>query len=343
MIVKPARRAFLHLAARAAALPALARVAGAQTYPARPVRLLVGFAAGGPSDISARLIGQWLSERLGQSFIIENRPGAGGNLATEAVVRASPDGYTLLETTSTNAWNTALYHNLTFDFSRDIVPVAGVCRYAGVIVVNPSVPATSVPELIAYAKANPGRLNMGSGGAGTPSHLYGELFKKMTGIDLLHVPFRGGGPAVVALLAGQVQIFFGTVSVSIDHIRSGRLRALGVTTRTRMAAGGRADRRFRARLRGKRLGRHRRAQEHARGNHRYAQQGSQCGPGRCRFQVAPRQPGSGGVRDVAGRSRPFHRRLYRKVGQADPDSGHQRGMMQHKPGSEIAADDPKAG
>jgi tripartite-type tricarboxylate transporter receptor subunit TctC len=236
MIVKPARRAFLHLAARAAALPALARAASAQAYPARPVRLLVGFAAGGPSDISARLIGQWLSERLGQSFIIENRPGAGGNLATEAVVRASPDGYTLLETTSTNAWNTALYHNLSFDFSRDIVPVAGVCRYAGVIVVNPSVPATSVPDLIAYAKANPGRLNMGSGGAGTPSHLYGELFKKMTGIDLLHVPFRGGGPAVVALLAGQVQVFFGTVSVSIDHIRSGRLRALGVTTRTRMDA-----------------------------------------------------------------------------------------------------------
>jgi len=234
MIVKPARRAFLHAAAGAAALPALARVASAQAYPARPVRLLVGFAAGGPSDISARLIGQWLSERLGQSFIIENRPGAGGNLATETVVRAPPDGYTLLETTSTNAWNTALYHNLTFDFSRDIAPVAGVCRYAGAIVVNPSVPATSVPELIAYAKANPGRINMGSGGAGTPSHLYGELFKKMTGIDLLHVPFRGGGPAVIALLAGQVQVFFGTVSVSIDHIRSGRLRALGVTTRTRM-------------------------------------------------------------------------------------------------------------
>ena len=245
MIVKPARRAFLHAAAGAAALPALARVASAQAYPARPVRLLVGFAAGGPSDISARLIGQWLSERLGQSFIIENRPGAGGNLATETVVRAPPDGYTLLETTSTNAWNTALYHNLTFDFSRDIAPVAGVCRYAGVIVVNPSVPATSVPELIAYAKANPGRINMGSGGAGTPSHLYGELFKKMTGIDLLHVPFRGGGPAVIALLAGQVQVFFGTVSAGA---RSDHPHAHG------RAAGRRANRRFRARLRGKRLG-----------------------------------------------------------------------------------------
>jgi tripartite-type tricarboxylate transporter receptor subunit TctC len=234
MIVKPTRRRFVHLATAAAALPGPARVALAQAYPARPVRLIVGFAAGGPSDISARLIGQWLSERLGVSFIIENRPGAGGNLATETVVRAPPDGYTLLETTSTNAWNTALYHNLAFDFIRDITPVAGVCRYAGVIVVNPSFPATTVPELIAYASANPGRINMGSGGAGTPSHLYGELFKKMTGVDLLHVPFRGGGPAVIALLAGQVQIFFGTVSVSIDHIRSGKLRALGVTTRTRM-------------------------------------------------------------------------------------------------------------
>jgi len=234
MIVKLPRRRFLHLAAGAAALPALTRVARAQAYPIRPVRLIVGFAAGGPSDISARLIGQWLSERLGQSFVIENRPGAGGNLATETVVRAPPDGYTLLETTSTNAWNTALYHNLSFDFIRDIAPVAGVCRYAGVVAVNPSVPAATVPEFIAYAKVNPGQINMGSGGAGTPSHLYGELFKKMTGVELLHVPFRGGGPAVIALLAGHVQVFFGTVSVSIDHIRSGKLRPLGVTTRTRM-------------------------------------------------------------------------------------------------------------
>ncbi len=198
------------------------------------MRLIVCFAAGGPSDITARLIGQWLSERLGQSFIIENRPGAGGNLATEMVVRARPDGYTLLEATSTNAWNVALYRNLSFDFIRDLAPVAGVCRYAGVMVVNPSVPAETVPEFIVYAKANPGKINMGSGGAGTPSHLYGELFKKMTGVELVHVPYRGGGPAVIDLLSGQVQVFFGTVSVSIDHIRSGKLRALGVTTSTRM-------------------------------------------------------------------------------------------------------------
>ena len=198
------------------------------------MRLIVGFAAGGPADISARLIGQWLSERLGQTFIIENRPGAGGNLATEMVVRARPDGYTLLEASSTNAWNTTLYRNLSFDFIRDIAPVASLCRYAGVMVVNQSVPADTVPEFIAYAKANPGKMSMGSGGAGAPSHLYGELFKKLTGVDLVHVPFRGGGPAVIALLGGQVQVFFGTVSGSIDHIRAGKLRPLGVTTGTRM-------------------------------------------------------------------------------------------------------------
>lgn len=232
--MKLPRRKFLDLAAGAVALPVVARVARAQAYPTRPVRLIVCFAAGGPSDITARLIGQWLSERLGQSFIIENRPGAGGNIATEMVVRARPDGYTLLEATSTNAWNVALYRNLSFDFIRDLAPVAGVCRYAGVMVVNPSIPAETVPEFIVYAKANPGKINMGSGGAGTPSHLYGELFKKMTGLELVHVPYRGGGPAVIDLLSGQVQVFFGTVSVSIDHIRSGKLRALGVTTSTRM-------------------------------------------------------------------------------------------------------------
>jgi tripartite-type tricarboxylate transporter receptor subunit TctC len=233
--MKLPRRRFLHLAAGAAALPASAHVARAQAYPARPVHLIVGFAAGGPSDITARLIGQWLSERFAQSFIVENRPGAGGNLATEMAARARPDGYTLLEATSTNAWNATLYSNLTFDFIRDIVPVAGICRYAGVMAVNPSVPAKTVPEFVAYAKANPGKINMASGGTGTPSHLYGELFKKMTGVDLVHVPYRGGGPAVVALLAAQVEVFFGTVSGVIAHIRSGKLRPLGVTTATRMA------------------------------------------------------------------------------------------------------------
>ena len=195
---------------------------------------MVGFAAGGPADICARLVGQWLSERLGQTFIIENRPGAGGNLATEMVVRAPPDGYTLLEASSTNAWSASLYRNLSFDFGRDIAPVASLCRYAGVLVVNPSVPANTVPEFIAYAKANPGKLGMGSGGVGAPSHLYGELFQKSTGVELIHVPFRGGGPAVIALLGGQVQVFFGTVSGSIDHIRAGKLRPLGVTSGTRM-------------------------------------------------------------------------------------------------------------
>jgi tripartite-type tricarboxylate transporter receptor subunit TctC len=233
-MMKLRRRQFLQLAAGAAALPAVMRVARAQAYPTRPVRLIVGFAAGGPADISARLIGQWLSERLGQTFIIENRPGAGGNLATEMVVRARPDGYTLLEASSTNAWNTTLYRNLSFDFIRDIAPVASLCRYAGVMVVNQSFPADTVPEFIAYAKANPGKISMGSGGAGAPSHLYGELFKKLTGVDLVHVPYRGGGPAVIALLGGQVQVFFGTVSGSIDHIRAGTLRPLGVTTGTRM-------------------------------------------------------------------------------------------------------------
>jgi tripartite-type tricarboxylate transporter receptor subunit TctC len=228
------RRKFLHLGASGAALPVLARAAGAQAYPTRPVRLIVGFAAGGPGDITARLIGQWLSERLGQTFIIENRPGAGSNLGTEMVVRARPDGYTLLEATSTNAWNATLYSNLGFDFLRDIAPIAGVCRYAGVMVVNPSLPVQTLGEFIDYAKANPGRINMGTGGGGSPSHLYGELFKKMTGVDLVHVPFRGGGPAVLALLGGQVQVFFGTVSVSIEYIRSGRLRPLGVTSSARL-------------------------------------------------------------------------------------------------------------
>jgi tripartite-type tricarboxylate transporter receptor subunit TctC len=232
--MKLPRRKFLNLAAGAAALPTMPRIASALDYPTRPVHLIVGFAAGGPGDISARLIGQWLSERFGQSFVIENRLGASGNLATEMAVRARPDGYTLLQATATNAWNATLYDNLSFNFIRDIAPVAGVARQGGVLVVNPSLPTKTVAEFVAYAKTNPGKINMGSGGAGTPAHLYGELFKIMTGVDLVHVPFRGGAPAVVALLGGQIQAFFGPVSVSLEHIRSGKLRALGVTTATRM-------------------------------------------------------------------------------------------------------------
>jgi len=232
--MKTPRRKFLHLAAGAAALPALPHVASALDYPTRPVHLLVGFAAGGPLDTSARLIGQWLSERLGQPFVIENRPGAGSNLATEIVARAPPDGYTLLEASAANAWNAALYDNLSFNFIRDIVLVAGVRRAAGVMEVNPSVPVRTVPEFIAYAKANPGKINMATGGAGSAPHLYGELFKMMTGVDLVTVNYRGSAPALADLIAGQVQVTFDVVISSIGHIRAGKLRPLGVTTAARL-------------------------------------------------------------------------------------------------------------
>ena len=232
--MKLPRRKFLHLAAGAAALPALPRVASALDYPTRPVHLLVGFAAGGPLDTSARLIGQWLSERLGQPFVIENRPGAGSNLATEIVARAPPDGYTLLEASAANAWNAVLYDNLSFNFIRDIALVAGVRRAAGVMEVNPSVPVRTVPEFIAYAKANPGKINMATGGAGSAPHLYGELFKMMAGVDLVTVNYRGSAPALPDLIAGQVQVMFDVVISSIGHIRAGKLRPLGVTTTARL-------------------------------------------------------------------------------------------------------------
>ena len=232
--MKLPRRKFLHLAAGAAALPALPRVASALDYPTRPIHLLVGFAAGGPLDTSARLIGQWLSERLGQPFVIENRPGAGSNLATEIVARAPPDGYTLLEASAANAWNAALYDNLSFNFIRDIALVAGVRRAAGVMEVNPSVPVRTVPEFIAYAKANPGKINMAAGGAGSAPHLYGELFKMMAGVDLVTVNYRGSALALPDLIAGQVQVMFDVVISSIGHIRAGKLRPLGVTTTTRL-------------------------------------------------------------------------------------------------------------
>ena len=228
------RRNFLHLTAGAATLPAVSRIAWAQAYPTRPVRILVGYAAGGPLDISARLIAQWLSERLGQQFIIENRPGAASNIATEAVVRARPDGYTLLQASASNAWNAALYDNLSFNFIRDIAPIATVRRAAGVMEVNPSVPVRTVPEFIAYAKANPGKINMASAGPGSAPHLYGELFKAMAGVDLVTVHYRGSGPALPDLIGGQVQVMLDVVISSIAHIRAGKLRALGVTTATRL-------------------------------------------------------------------------------------------------------------
>jgi len=228
------RREFLRLAAGAATIPIASQIARAIDYPTRPVHLLVGYAAGGPGDTVARLMGQWLSERLGQSFVIENRTGAGGNLATQMVVRARPDGYTLLHATISNSWNASLYSNLEFNFIRDIAPVAGISREGGVIVVTPSMPVKTIPEFIAYAKANRRKINMGSGGVGSPAYLFGELFEIKTGIELVHVPYRGGGPTVMAMLGGQVDVFFGPVTVSLQHIRSGKLRALGVTTAARM-------------------------------------------------------------------------------------------------------------
>jgi tripartite-type tricarboxylate transporter receptor subunit TctC len=229
--MKLLRRQFLHLAAGAAALPAVSRIASAQTYPAKPIRLIVGFAAGAGPDVTARLMGQSLSERLGQQFVIENRPGAGSNLGTEVVVRAPPDGYTLLLVTISNAWNATLYDNLNFNLIRDIAPVAGLTRATFVMVVNPSVPAKTVPEFIAYAKANPGKINMASAGIGSINHVYGELFKVMAGVNLVHVPYRGN--YLPDLIGGQVQVVFAPTAVSIDLSRAGKLRLLAVTTSTR--------------------------------------------------------------------------------------------------------------
>jgi tripartite-type tricarboxylate transporter receptor subunit TctC len=231
--MKLPRRRFLHLAAGAAAFPAVSPIALAQTYPSRPVRLIVGFAPGGGNDIVARLMGQWLSEHLGQPFVIENRPGAGTNVATEAVVNAAPDGYTLLFVAPSAAINATLYENLNFNFIRDITPIAGIMRIPNVMVVNPSVPAQTVPEFIAYAKANPGKVNVASPGVGTSVHLSGELFKMMTGVDMVHVAYKGSAPSLTDLLGGQVQVSFATMPASIEFIRTGRLRALAVTTATR--------------------------------------------------------------------------------------------------------------
>jgi tripartite-type tricarboxylate transporter receptor subunit TctC len=234
--MKPSRRQFLRLAAGAGALPVISRVAGAQTYPTRPVRIIVGFAAGGPTDIVARLIAQWLSERLGQEFVVENRPGAASNIGTEAALRAPPDGYTLLLVTSTNAVNVTFYENLNFNFMTDIAPVAGIIRVPFVMEVNPSIPAKTVPEFISYAKANPGKINMASGGTGTSVHIAGELFKMMAGVDLIHVPYRGSAPALTDMISGQVHVMFDILTSSIQHIRSGALRALAVTSATRSEA-----------------------------------------------------------------------------------------------------------
>jgi len=230
------RRRFLHLASGAIALPAVSRIARAQAYPTRPVHIVVGLPPGGNQDLIARLIAPWLSERLGQQIVIDNHPSASNNVAAEAVIRSPPDGYTLLLVGSYNAINASLYDKLGFDFMRDTAPVASLIRAPSVLLVNPSVPARTVPEFIAYAKANPGKLNMASAGSGTPPHIAGELFKMMTGVNMLHVPYRGGGPALVDLLGGQVQVLFGSMAASIQYIRTGKLRALAVTTVERSAA-----------------------------------------------------------------------------------------------------------
>jgi tripartite-type tricarboxylate transporter receptor subunit TctC len=234
--MKLPRRQFLHLAAGAAALPAVSHIAWAQAYPSRQVRIVVGFPAGGTSDIVARVLGQWLSERLGHQFIVENRPGAGSNLATEAVARAAPDGYTLLLIGGANTINATLFDKLSFDFLRDIAPVASVFETPLVVEVNPSVPVRTIPEFIAYAQSNPGKLNFATPGVGTPPHVAGELFKMTARVELVHVPYRGTGPMLTDLIGGQVEVAFDPLPASIEHIRAGKLRALAVTTASRSDA-----------------------------------------------------------------------------------------------------------
>jgi tripartite-type tricarboxylate transporter receptor subunit TctC len=232
----PHRRKFLRLAAGAAALPVVSQIAWSQAYPARPVRIIVPFAPGGANDITARLIGQLLTERLGQQFLIENRTGGGGNIGIEAAVRSAADGYTLLVVGTTAAINATLFEKLNYNFIRDVAPVASIIRVPHVMQVNPSLPVATVPEFIAYAKANPGKISMGSGGNGSPAHVTGELFKMMTGVNLTHVPYRGAGPAITDLLGGQIQVTFTDMAASIEYIRAGKLRALAVTTATRSEA-----------------------------------------------------------------------------------------------------------
>jgi tripartite-type tricarboxylate transporter receptor subunit TctC len=231
--MKISRRRFLQIASAAIALPASSRLARAQAWPSRPVRLIIGYTPGGSADLTARLMGQWLSEKLGQSFIIENRPGGGTNIATEAVLRSPPDGYTLLLVAPANAINATLYEKLNFDFIKEVEPVAGLIRFPNVVVVNPSLPVKTIPELIAYAKENPGKLNMASSGNGSTIHMSGELFKMLTGINMVHVPYRGGAPALTDLIAGQVQVMFDNIPTCAEHVKSGKLRGLAVTSTTR--------------------------------------------------------------------------------------------------------------
>ena len=322
------RRRFLQLAAGVAAFPAAPRIAQAQTFPSRPVRIIVPTAAGGPNDILTRLIGQWLSEHLGQPVIIENRPGAGTNLATEVVVRAPPDGYTLFSAGPASAINATLYDKLSFNFLRDTAPVAGIMRVSNILVVHPSFPAKTVPEFIAYAKANPGKLSMASGGIGSGSHMAGELFKQMAGVDMVHVPYRGAGPALGDVLGGQVQVMLDLMPNSIEHIRAGKLRGLAVTTAMRsqelpdipnvgdFVPGYEASAVFGIC----------RPREHAGRRRRQAQQGNQCGPRRSRHQS---QACSAQRRSAGRLGRRLGQALRRRngeVGQGDPRGPHQGGI-----------------
>ncbi len=323
--MKLSRRQFQRLAAGAAVLPLPAGTARAQAWPSRPVRFLVGYAPGGGNDIVARLMGQWFSERLGQPFLIENRPGAATNMAAEAVVHAAPDGYTLLLVGQPNAINATLYETLPFNFIRDIAPVAGIMTVPNVMVVHPSFPAKSVAEFIAYAKANPGKINMASAGNGSAAHLAGELFSLMTGISMVHVPYRGQAPALADLLAGQVQVLFATSPASIEYIRAGKLRALAVTTADALGGAARpADRRRRrAGLRGERVVRRRRTAADARRDRRQVEQGSQCRACRPQIEGPARRPGRHPDRRLARRLRQGHRRRYGEVGQGHPHGQHQ--------------------
>ncbi len=319
--MNPTRRGFLALAGCAAGCAAAAPTAWAQAWPARPVRIIIGFPPGGPADILARLIGQRLSERLGQPFVIESRPGAGSNIATEAVARSPADGYTLLLVTTANTINATLYEKLNFDFIRDMAPVAGIIRVPQVIEVHPSVPVTTVLEFIAYAKANPGKLNMASAGSGTVQHVGGELFKAMAGVDLQHVPYRGQAPALMDMLGGQAQVMFDSVPTALEYIRAGKLRALAVTTRTRADALPDLPTvaEFVPGYEFERVLRLRRAARHAGRNRRQAQSRDQQCLRRARHQGAAHRARRCGAGGLGGRLRQAHRRRDREMGQGRED------------------------
>ena len=336
------RRAFLHLAGVAAALIGIPQAARAQAYPSRPVRLVVGFPAGGPNDTLGRIIAQWLTERLGQPFVVENQPGTSGNIATAAVVRAPADGYTLLLVGPANAISGSLYPNLEFNFLRDIAPVAGITREALVMLVHPSVPARTVSEFIAYAKADPGRIKMASTGNGSSPHVSGELFKIMTGLDLAVVHYAGGGPALKAMIDGQAQMMFEPMSASIEPIKSGKLRALAVTTASALGGAARCPdpRRCRAGLRGECGDRHRRAQEHAGRCHRHAQHGDQCGFRGCQDAGAARRYRRQRTPRFARRFRQASRRRDRKMGEGGQGIRHQ-GELAHVPENACPGLDPR--